>query len=242
MKIIRSNVFETNSSSAHSLVLSKENKIYEDKWDWFRWIFGSTYEDIWDRFSYSWDKNGKIIYDEEQYEFNFCRGEVRVYDDPIHKTAFLVAYYQYREKEDLVNHIMSYSLEKINLYLKEYKNDYGAQLIKQLADFYIKKKFKKKNPENKWDKTYITSEFSGTSDLIEKIANDDELLEHFLFNNNSYISISGDEYQSAYLRLVGSEEEYYRFYDYKSKESDEAFSKRVDEVYPEDKYEVDYHI
>lgn len=243
MKIVRSNVFETNSSSAHSLVLSKESKTYEDKYDWFRGIFGSTYEDIWDHFNYDWDEEGNKLYKKDKnYEFNFCRGEVRIYDDPLHKMAFLFAYYRYKDNKELLDHLIDYSSKMIKKYLDEYDDKYDTELIRQLTEFYIDGKFIRKHP-GKWQSDcYITSEFSGTSNLIEKIIHSDDLLEKFLFNSNSYISISGDEYESAYLRLVGSEEEYYKYYNYKLSESEKAFSKRVDEVYPEDKYEVDYHI
>lgn len=241
MKIIRSNVFETNSSSAHSLVLNKENKVFEEQFEWFNHIFGTTYDDICDKYNYDWDEDGNKVFIKREYEFNFCRGEVRVYDDFIHKTAFLIAYYKYKDEEKLIKHILEYSSQTARKHLSSFDKNYDKELLEYLISTYIDKGFKRDDPDY-WSDSYISSEFSDSSSLISKIAHNDELLEQFLFNSYSYISISGDEYQCAYLKLVGTENEYYDYYNRKSKESEEAFSKRVDEIYPKDKYEVDYHI
>lgn len=244
MKIIRSSVFETNSSSAHSLVLNKESKVFEnyDKYDTFSLIFGTTYSEIWNMYDYDWDGNGNKIYNKRDYEFNFCRGKVRIYDDFIHKTAFLSDYYRYKNK-DIFNHILKYSSDTSKKYLDKYDyRDSDSDILKELIKFYIDKEFKREKKKLYELDSYIVSEFSSTSNLIEKICSDDNLLDNFLFNSKSYISISGDEYECSYLKLVGSKKEYDNYYDYEADKSNEEFERRVKEVYPEDKYDVDYGI
>lgn len=245
MKIIRSGVFETNSSSAHSLVLNKEYKTYEDSYEQWDHIFGTTYKDIWGYYSYYRNTNGKIIYNKRKHEFNFSRGEVRLYDDIIHKTAFLISYYWYKTDDEIIKHILEFVSKRAKIYLSNFKDNHtrnDIEYIKQLISYYVDKGFKR-NTKGKYDPdSWICSEFSDTSKLITKIVTNDELLDQFIFNSKSYISISGDEYKSAYLKLVGSELEYQEYYDNKYRESEESFEKRLKEVYPEDKYEVEYHI
>lgn len=253
MKKVRNKVFETNSSSSHSLVISKESIIidkdssdYEiaDKyfgdcydlfyaidtsWDWreYKNDYNKALKEIKkeDPKGYTW-----IFYPElnEKFEFDFSRGKPRIYDDFIHKTAFILAVNRYREDDEL-NPFIEKVTEKAEEHLKECNNYDRANA---LTEIFLKWLFKNEEFINET----LTSECSNYNNILSDILRDDDLIEKFIFNSKSYIALGGDEYLGSYLKLVGSTHEYYDRYG--SSNYMIEYEKRLKEIYPEDKYNV----
>ena len=256
MKIIRKSVFETNSSSAHSLVISKnpvEINENDSKYDLSGKFFGSTSDLYFDIGCEDWRDNDEereekykkkskkdpyAIYEyydglTTQYEFNFNRGKPRVYDDFIHKTAFILAVNKYKDEEDLLNRFLDIVTDKAKKHLEQTQNDGYAKV---LIEKFLEKDFRNKD----FIENVLSSECSNYINLLSKILIDGDLIEKFIFDSRSYIALGGDEYEGSYLKLVGTTYEYYDKYG--SKAYMDEFRKRMEEIYPSKDYLVQYDL
>ena len=255
MKKVRNKVFETNSSSSHSLILSKNIvKINEkdDDWDKARKYFGSFYDLYSQIDSFDWEQYKEDLenalelakakdpkyykwefYSElnERFNFDFSRGNPRVFDDFIHKTAFILAVNKYRDNEEdsITSKFIDKVIEKAEEHLRECKN---YDKVKALIEVFLKWLFKNED----FIQEGLTSECSNYDSILYKIMEDEELIERFIFNEDSYIALGGDEYEGSYLRLVGTTNEYYDKYG--SSNYMMEYEKRLNEVYPENEYNV----
>lgn len=241
MKIIRHGIFETNSSSAHSLVIHKEDEDLSKlgRYDLISKIFGNS--ELEYELDYDWDENDKKVFTNEVvHEFTFNRGLPRVYDDFINKVAFIICYFRYRDEiEGIIDHLIDF----VSNYIKEVKEKYPILDGNYLDDEEgLWEKYKVDFKNEKIRDEIISGEFEYNSTIMEQLISDDELLEKFLFDSSSYISISGDEYQDVYLRLVGSYYEYCDYYNRDYNKVHKAFEERVAKVYPKDKFIVERKI
>lgn len=254
MKIIRKSVFETNSSSAHSLVISKEkvkineneeiynisDKYFGPTFELYSVIGGSDWRDTdeaeEERYKKDLKKNkwSTSKYDgmEQSYGFDFCRGKPRVYSDFIHKTAFILSVNSYKEDKDL-DGFLNMVTKKAKEYLEKVNNDY---YVKPLIEKFLEKDFRDK----RFLEYAMTSECSNYSNILSEILTNEDLIDNFIFNNKSYIALGGDEYEGSYLKLVGTTYEYYNLYG--ANRYEEEFEKRKNEIYPEDRYLVEYDL
>lgn len=99
MKVIRQNVFETNSSSMHSLVISKNAKLTDN-------YFELTI------------RKGKIVYDDENYLY-FGRTPFRILNTLELKLRYFISrcFYMYtKEYEDVLNDLLLPIINNINHY------------------------------------------------------------------------------------------------------------------------------
>lgn len=196
MKLIRKGVFETNSSSTHSLVVphkvDEENYSLEQSLDQ-DYCFGrgeSRLVDYWDeKLAYIyitikelksrfWRKEGHPL---TKVEIKFFKDKV----NKLYKEVYNVV--KYKPHNDLKpNDIFNYI---------DGKEDLERSCIR-LDGFY--------------GEPYIdhVGEFADKDDLMNKILDDDEFLKRFLFNKDSYITIGGDEYRGYNIKTIGFEYDY----------------------------------
>ena len=247
MRKIRKGIFETNSSSAHSLVICKSDiKSVEDLSDRIIWIdrvFGSDLEDfLYGHIEYDWDEDGNLYYEKfgegrKDYRFDFSRGNPRTYNDFIHKIAFMIAYYKYSEDNEI--DIILDKAKKILDELfetEEFKNGYRHDEIIALTKKFIDTEFR----DEKIRDEIISSEFDHSNTIMVTLLKDDDLFRRFIFNSNSYISISGDEYKGYYFKVVGCEYDYTDMYG--QSEGKIEFEDRINKVYKDDEYIVESDI
>ena len=131
MKKIRKCTFETNSSSAHSLVLYKKEVDTESNKEVFdirNSIFGFNFELEYTHFDDEWDENNKLVFLEKDskhpFVWDFNRGKARYYDDTFNKVAFIIAYNKYDKKFDLKGF-----LDKVDSWFNENKGDYTFMIL-----------------------------------------------------------------------------------------------------------------
>lgn len=234
MRKVRRATFETNSSSAHSLVLykkdleiDKESERYEiaDK------LFGSNFGLEYEYFEDEWDENNKMFFTEKDPEnpfvWDFNRGRARYYNDTFNKIAFIIGYKKWKYEFDFDS-----LLDKIDKWFDEYSEFLNDRLI-ALKEKLIDNDFR----NEKYRIDNISAEYEYDSNIIDKLLENDDLLKKFLFDSRSYISISGDEYDNFSLKCVGNESDYYNFYNGR-----EEFYKRAEEVYDKEDYDITYGI
>lgn len=194
MKItIRKGMFETNSSSMHSIIIGKEVSIA----DYF-----NKNEECWDK---SLEYNLSI--DGESY----TRGEGRILLTPFSKTKFLMALFTFLHLDLSKNPIeLNSSWEKewndfskyiSNLYLERGYQvtlskptiinsvySWTNQMGETITDPYI-------------DVLFDTEGFPEFSEYVDQILNKDAV-KNIIFNQKSFIIIGGDEYSSC-LNIYG---------------------------------------
>lgn len=194
---IRRGMFETNSSSMHSIIVCKEpyngypnvEKIKEKKKRFTmdpdemdtRYHIGFGYKDL--------EANG----------IHFCRGEARIYNKPFSKAQILILIY--------ANYILVTKKYSKDQYKKEMRDfcDHIKELIESQTglevDIDIPPLASYKVSEEGDIGYYVNVNSEGLDELSELInhINENEMyLLHYLFDNRSIVVLGGDEYDSPY--------------------------------------------
>lgn len=229
MKIIRCNIFETNSSSTHTLVIP--HTVNEDRYE---------------------------LYDSLDHDYQFGREAYRLVEDYDEKIAYVYYVLRnYKERYDLrcddpgYGSSIKVTEEDLNEFKKKVNEAYNK--VKELTKhepydseptpddiFYIIDNeeevgsfkydpFTDREPDgvdpeliriahilpSYTDRMYSHSvyvdhtEDFGENGFISKMLNVDvEYLMKFLFNKDSYIVVSGDEYSGYFIKTIGFEYDY----------------------------------
>ena len=222
---IRSRLFETNSSSSHAIVVSLE-KDYEitwsdlySSWEEYNFEFGrETYRllDNWDyKLAYIYiilleiDSDPKIIFPEVDLE-KFKTKVNKIYNEIISK---LPQRAWSSNNEIIPDHIFQV-LEFLN------NRNLGKIPDTTIPKFSFDTSLFEESLKHSWsayiDHTEYFMAFDGgdrrysppCAKLLEKLQSDDEYLKLFLFSEDSYITIGGDEYRGYNLKTLGFEEDY----------------------------------
>ena len=188
---IRKGIFETNSSSTHAICVSKEKPNIEDV---------SIY--------------GPYQFEERPYCFSRC--ESRLVDDFWDKLAYVyITVYTLSNESDSVISGFEKSVEHISE--KYYTDDkYHPYNTKKLHDFLksIEKEIIKGH-------AFVDHTEGLRGEFYERLINDQGFLERLLFNDESYITIGGDEYRGYNIKTIGFEYDYHY--------PDDTFEKKLDE-------------
>lgn len=197
MKTIRTNTFETNSSSTHSIVIPKEVKEEE----------------------YS-------SYDSLEHNYSFGREECRLVDNWDEKLAYvyivLKQFYEWGnyDKDNSLKHtikmedIVSFKQKVKNIWDKMFDNE-----IKPTPEHLFDYIDEDKDDGNLIDNgiLYLSERWGNfvdhfaeldDFDFLDRIMNDEDFLKRFLFNKDSYITIGGDEYRGYNIKKIGFEYDY----------------------------------
>lgn len=179
MKIIRNNIFETNSSSTHSLVVP--HKVEKEDY--------SLYDSLW-------------------HEYDFGRLECRLIDDWDEKLAYvyaiLVSMLDYKGVTPV--EIMNFK-KRINKIYKEIEEDDSIISKPHYKDLTPDQVFVKIDCDTYCCVDHA-GDLQNQKEFLDKILNDDEFLKRFIFNKKSYITLGGDEYRGYNIKTIGFEYDY----------------------------------
>jgi hypothetical protein len=240
MEQIRKGLFETNSSSTHAIVISKEDN-YE-----------ITYEDL---YTSSW----------ENYNFGFDRDTYKLLDNWDYKLAYVyIILLEISNDPKIV--FPEVNLQKFkdrvnSLYNQINNNSITTSVIPdhifQVLEFIHKKDLgiidRKTIPNFDFDTSLfddiLRHTFCAYVDhdeyfmihegdtrrnskpcalFLEKLQTDDDYLKKFLFSPNSYITIGGDEYRGYNIKTLGFEYDYEKESDWEDRVNE---YKKTHEIY-----------
>lgn len=208
MKIIRDNIFETNSSSTHALVVPKQIKQ--------------------EGYSLSIDWELRDAFRDNRMTFEYGRCLLEIYEDWTNKLAYtyiVLRHYNDFEKnafsEDSLN---NFRILINNLYCEvyeavEYKPYDDDPKPDDIFNF-IDKDYDKQGYD-----CWVDHVAEVPREFLDKVIFDKDFAKRFIFNKDSYITIGGDEYQGFYIRKVGFENDYGDTY-----EEDNEWSRKLDEL------------
>lgn len=197
MKIIRNSMFETNSSSTHVLCLNKNIKTDLEK---YPNILPTDLHFIW----YNSDEELKERLSEIEWEPDygrFCDLESLILDSWTDKLFYIYLSLEYDDKaKDLF--MERYNSFKEFIYSKdlEERDKEHFELLQKVFYLYINDEIEGKysSVDNKGDST--------TAAL--KIIESQEVFNNFIINEESYISLGGDEYRGYFIKRVGFSYDY----------------------------------
>lgn len=186
MKVtIRKGMFETNSSSMHSIILSQDS------------VPDVNPNRDQNRLETGWDNKPYIFHIRWGYKdddaMSFSRGEPRVYYTPLPKAKVLVLLYAYKllcrvdymSEEDY--------MEKMNPFCKKLEDliwDHeGLNVIIDIPPLY-------ETTYNNERHSYVNVDSEGLDSLYELLdyVKDDDNLSRYLFDSKSIVILGGDEY------------------------------------------------
>lgn len=191
MKVtIRKGMFETNSSSMHSIIIGKDTD-YKEKYD----------DRSWDRYKVTYTLN----IDNESY----TRGEGRVLLTPFAKTKFLMAlfttFYGINQDSNGRSFIPSdweENWKKFSDYVTELFKKRGVNVV--LAKPFIFQGEDSYTDRNNKVITYSFVDVKFDEEGFYEFSSDKEkifskeMIENIIFNQKSYVIIGGDEYDSCF--------------------------------------------
>lgn len=173
---IRRGVFETNSSSSHSIVVMKDSQ-YETE-EYFNTLCEVVIE--YDEELVQYIKSGEYRLSRFECDLEFGRSPFTVLDDFRSKLRYAIAYYQ--DDEDKIKEIM----EVLKKYTGCTKIVYPYTWNKDEAQEY---------------KGYIDHQSIG---ILDSLINSGVSIEEFLTNRKYFVVIDGDEYDEwAKLKSTG---------------------------------------
>lgn len=216
-RVIRQNVFEANSSSCHTIAITRK---FEDR---LKSITGYSVKSSFNNMS----------------ELSFSRGLYDSNEYFIDKVGYsfiaLCAYMRYTLKLETETVIEEYD-RRVSLVLDEVKKisvvsgctlnpiDVVVDAFEKIKQSHIFNKDEESRYFAKWCYIDHTEEIMH---FAKAVYDDDEKLMRFIFDEKSYFVVSGDEYQGHYAKKVGFEYDYDTYEDWK---------KRVDEF--NDEFEI----
>lgn len=237
MKKIRKNTFETNSSSTHAIVIpknvDKDNYYIDDSLD-HRYGFGREECRICDK----WDEKLAYVYMALKDIKEWSEGDnqwkprhIITQNDLIYFKNKMWSIWEDVVKFTIYNNKWIKDSDKeaeINNYLSLNNDDYHYENPQDLFNYIDK--------DDGYDNfvDHISSLDEGN--FIDLIMKDDEFLKRLIFNEDSYITIGGDEYRGYNIKTIGFEYDYDEHY-YVNKNGDkmpeEYSSKDSDRIWEE---------
>lgn len=221
MKLIRRNVFETNSSSTH--VVSVPKKVNDEEW---------------------------VLYSSLDKNYQFGREESRLVEYWDEKLAYAytvlnefkkLKYFNIKITDEIINEFKE-NVNKCYNELLKITNfvPYSRSLTPNDIFKYVETEgefplgdveiYIDGLPQKPW---VDHPELFGKNGFISRLITDKEFLKRFIFNKDAYITIGGDEYRSYNVKTIGFE------YDYKCKGHD--VNEKGEEP-PEDWFDKDGYI
>ena len=175
MKLVREGTFETNSSSTHAIVITKENnpKKY-------------NFEDGNDREYYFSRDNGKLV-DTWNEKLAYCYAIISNHP----KTTS----YELEVFKEKVARLYKKAYEEMKL-ANEKRQIKGSPPIKTIRE--IKKNI------SYVDRYRDLME----SDFVDRLLEDEDFLERFLFSKDSYITLGSDDKRGYNIKTIGFEYDY----------------------------------
>lgn len=216
MRTVRNGIFETNSSSTHAIVIPKKMDAIEAKQSWDNnYIFGRQesrlVDNIDEKIAYVW---GILL-------SMYCE---TYWDDkePYPSTKYIFKEEVFEHFEKMTKDICKKFYSQENVYIEE-------------KDIIALFEYLKKHKQDCGTKIYVdhTESFSEENkEFVDKILNNtDDFYTRYLFSEDSYITVGGDEYRGYNLKTIGFEYDYGRIF-----EDDSEFWKKVEEY--KKKYDV----
>lgn len=186
MKVtIRKGMFETNSSSMHSIILSQDS------------VPDVNPNRDQNRLETGWDNKPYIFHIRWGYKdddaMSFSRGEPRVYYTPLPKAKVLVLLYAYKLLSRVDYMSEEDYMEKMNPFCKKLEDliwDHeGLNVIIDIPPLY-------ETTYNNERHSYVNVDSEGLDSLYELLdyVKDDDNLSRYLFDNKSIVILGGDEY------------------------------------------------
>lgn len=180
----RKSMFETNSSSNHSVVISK---------DWYE--------------NYMFDKDDEFIIN---FDEKYSRDDLRVYMDPISKAAFYLAVYTNDVFWSLPEEVRKDQKNGLSIFLDKLKDEYDKVLrILQDDGFtnttidlpkveWVEKRTSRDGTTwgEYWSLRIDQEGFEDFDQFLEDLK-DEGLMKTYLLNANSFVITGGDEYDSC---------------------------------------------
>ena len=209
MKTIREGIFETNSSSTHAIVIPKKMDTIEAKRSWDNdYIFGRQesrlVDNIDEKIAYVW---GILL-------SMYCE---TYWDDkePYPSTKYIFKEEVFEHFEKMTKDICKKFYSQENVYIEE-------------KDIIALFEYLKGHKQDRGTKIYVdhTESFSGENkEFVDKILNNtDDFYTRYLFSEDSYITVGGDEYRGYNIKTIGFEYDYGGIF-----EEDNEFWKKVEE-------------
>lgn len=182
-KKIRKGVFETNSSSTHSIVIPK--KVKEDNY--------STYDSL-------------------DHNYGFGREESRLvnnWDEKLAYTYIVLRDYNKYKKEVVSDEDLEKFKKWVNNTYSKLCGERGYIDYKPKDVF----EFIDMEGKNRIDYSYVYPYVDHEEDFqengfIKRVLEDRKFLKRFLFNMDSYITIGGDEYRGYNIKTIGFQYDY----------------------------------
>lgn len=217
--VIRKSVFETNSSTCHTIAITK--KFYNKENAIYPWEF-SNYEG--------------------PFRYSYSRGLLKLPENITDKIAFaymsIMCYLREQLNDDTKVISQLEDIEK--LISDEVKNIQithvpGSQVKDSVDQVHILLKIIREytlenaSGDTEYGKYFSIDHVEETFKFAKACLEDREKLMRFIFDNDSYFAVAGDEYQGHYVKRIGFE------YDY---DSEEEFYDKCKTL--EDKYEFFY--
>lgn len=239
---IRKRLFETNSSSTHALVVSLEkdyeptwNDVSTSSWEEYNFEFGrETYRllDGWDdKLAYIYTVLLEIAADPKVVvpivDLEKFKDRVnRIYNEVISN----ISNRDWLDNNEIPDHIFQ---------VLEFLNDRASGKIPDTSEpkFDFDTSLFSDVLKHTWSAYIDHSEYfmifegedrrytSPCARILEKLQNDDDYLKSFLFSDESYITIGGDEYRGYNLKTLGFE------YDYRKEEDWEERVKEYEKTH-----------
>ena len=188
MKQIRKNVFETNSSSTHSIVISKKNHKLQNK---------DLYSSIWRH--------------DDRYEYEFGREAYRLVNKWDEKLAY--AYLALKDS-GIKSNVLKEFKKRVNTIYNEVVKELGEKPFQEVTPNFIFKLLDRKNSFHYIDH----SENIAKKFINDCLTDDKFLKRFLFDSEDSYIVIGGDEYSGFYIKTIGFEYDYDYEYLWKDKD------------------------
>jgi len=217
MKIqIRKNVFETNSSTCHTLVIPKREMI-ESEWPISEYNingFGSHY--------------------------TFGRGLLEMLDDINGKLSYafmLICYYEQhkghcakKDKPDMISEINKWKDLILGWISERASSENVVKTASDLLDWLRDMIIYDKSGITGFGKYAWIEHAEEMYRFVDAFYKDTGLLKKFLFDVDAYATVCGDEYRGAYLKRVGFELDYYEINSHNDDYSGSTWENKIEEV------------
>lgn len=208
MKIIRNNVFETNSSSTHAISIPKDGLEFNPRiLDWtpiMNFYWGDT-------------KYGNALYikrheGKELIDYNFCRQRFTLYEEGL--AAKLIFICLACQSEDEVKEILEIAITILKKEAVNYRENIKTAPDYEQYKHYYENKEKKiesflENADELMEITkildnyYLEADYCSIREMLKSFQKDESLFTKYLIDRRSYLSLGGDEYLGYYIKGIG---------------------------------------
>ena len=190
MKTIRCGSFETNSSSTHAIVVPKQVDIQEySLYDSLDHNYGFGREEC--RLCCAWDE--KLAYIYIALKEIGDKNQLNDFKDVV-TAAYITITHELEDVADFTPQQLFDYLDRDGIDGNITQEDTFLTLTERYGNFV--------------DHSYLLKD----TGLIERLLNDFDFLKRFIFNNQSYITICGDEYRGYNIKTIGFEYDYTEYY------------------------------